>query len=300
MEYSGLLNGYWEEGYHYYIEIRDDELTLRNYMRKVDLRTRISYDADRLEAGERTVISLENNIISRDVNGSPFDTVKELAYENGVLKFLEYYTINGETLYTLEKTDHGPFDRIVIRDEEYRGFLQGEWNEWRTDGKGSILTVTGDRLSWLGSKDLQFHVISYRDSPNDVLIVPEDLTESSFPGFGFITVRPDMLTTYMMVYDMNMPMTVFARADMMNKIEIPAAAKTEPRNTMTAPPDAGMVNNWLKFPGMTGMNGMLTPAAPGQKAKKPSFCPDCGYRIEKENAKFCPNCGNKLAESGTK
>ena len=29
MEYSDKLNGFWEEGYHFYFEIRDDKLTVR-------------------------------------------------------------------------------------------------------------------------------------------------------------------------------------------------------------------------------------------------------------------------------
>ena len=42
MNYSDKLNGFWEEGYHVYAEIRDDKITLRNYMRKIDLETTIS------------------------------------------------------------------------------------------------------------------------------------------------------------------------------------------------------------------------------------------------------------------
>ena len=29
MPYSEKLNGYWEEGYHYYMEFRDEKLTMR-------------------------------------------------------------------------------------------------------------------------------------------------------------------------------------------------------------------------------------------------------------------------------
>ena len=33
MKYSDKLNGFWEEGYHYYIEIRDGRMTVRGYRR---------------------------------------------------------------------------------------------------------------------------------------------------------------------------------------------------------------------------------------------------------------------------
>ena len=31
--FSEKLNGYWEEGYHYYLEFRDGKLTVRRYDR---------------------------------------------------------------------------------------------------------------------------------------------------------------------------------------------------------------------------------------------------------------------------
>ena len=30
MKYSDKLNGFWEEGYHYYLEFQDDKLTVRD------------------------------------------------------------------------------------------------------------------------------------------------------------------------------------------------------------------------------------------------------------------------------
>ena len=45
-----------------------------------------------------------------------------------------------------------------------------------------------------------------------------------------------MLTGYEMVCDMDMPLSVFARRDMLDKIEIPPAAMREPRNTMICEP----------------------------------------------------------------
>ena len=145
------LNGFWEEGYHYYIEIRDGRMTVRGYRRDVVLETEISYDADAVERGERTVITPKESVLSRDFEGKPFTMIKELAWESGELKFLYYYTIMGETLYTLKKTDRGPFDHIIIRDEEFLPKLQGEWVEWSRSGKSSnTLVIKGDRLSTFG------------------------------------------------------------------------------------------------------------------------------------------------------
>ncbi len=90
MKYSEKLNGYWEEGYHYYLEFRDDKLTVRNYSRKICLETSVSYVADSLEEGKRTVIKLENNILSKDYEGNMMSEIKELAYEDGRLGFLYY------------------------------------------------------------------------------------------------------------------------------------------------------------------------------------------------------------------
>ena len=233
MKYSDKLDGFWEEGYHYYLEFRGQCLTVRDYRRAVALETTVKYDAAAIERGESAVISLADGVLSRTYDGEPFTMIRELRYEGGELKMLYYYTIMGETLYTLHKVDHGPFDHIIIRDAEYLERLQGRWIEWRANGdKSSALTINGDRLMWIGSEKLPFHVVSRKASPNDVHIVPADLTESSFPGFAEIDVLPDMLTTYMHVCDVSMPMTVFAREDVIDSIDVPPEAKRPMRNLM--------------------------------------------------------------------
>ena len=148
MVYSDKLNGFWEEGYHYYIEIRDDLFTVRDYRRAITLETTISYDAEALERGERTLIEVANPVLSRDGSGEPFTMIRELAYEDGELKFLYYYTIMGETLYTIKKVDHGPFDHIIIRDDEFLEGLQGEWIEWRANGdRSNKVHIKGNKIS---------------------------------------------------------------------------------------------------------------------------------------------------------
>lgn len=308
MKYSDKLNGYWEEGYHYYLEFRDGRLTVRGYRRNVTLETTISYDADAIERGERTVISLADNVLSRDGYGEPFTMIRELAWEDGELKFLYYYTIMGETLYTLKKVDHGPFDHVIIRDGEFLDRLQGDWYEWSESGKGSVMRINGDRLRWHGGEEHAFHVVSYKTSPNAVRIVPADLTEDSFPGFCKFDVLPDMLTTYMIVCDMSMPMTVFARRDMLDKIEVPEAAKVPARNTMMPPePPMGASPIPTGFMGMGMMAQMPTsvdatkvdvaPFVPVEPDENDEYvCPECGERYGTVPPKFCPNCGTKLRD----
>ena len=253
MKFSEKLNGFWEEGYHYYLEFRNDKLTVRNYMRAIALKTDVSYDAEALERGERTVITLADNVLSRDYEGNPFTMIRELAYENGELKFLYYYTIMGETLYTLKKVDHGPFAHIIIRDDEFMDRLQGEWVEWSKTGTHTgVMTIKGNTVKAFSfSEPEPFHVVSYTYAPDKVVMVPENLIDGNFRGYTEIEVLPDMLTTRMMVFDASVPLTVFARRDMLDKIKVPDAAFAPMRNTMTRMPDDGP----MMFFGMPGDDG---------------------------------------------
>jgi hypothetical protein len=309
MKYSDKLNGYWEEGYHYYVEIRDEKMTVRDYRRAVTLETTIEYDADQLERGERTVISPADNVLSRDGYGEPFTMIRELAWEDGELKFLYYYTIMGETLYTLKKVDRDPFDHIIIRDDEYLPQLQGEWLEWPRDRKyQGKLIINGNRLTMMGVEGRPIHVVSYKYDKDSVYIVPADLIHSDFGSYTQISVCPDMLTTHMMIFDASTPLSVFAREDMLDKIEVPGSAKGTIVNTMThvsAPPMPGG-----PYPGLTGFMGMMRPGMmPGANAPQPrpepdkptepkkegpNFCPCCGYEVGPNHRKFCPECGSLL------
>ncbi len=304
MDYSDKLNGYWEEGYHYYMEFRNEKLIVRDYRRRIELETNVSYDADRLESGERTIITLENNILSRTGDGEMMSEIKELAYENDELKMLYNYIVMGETLYTLTKKDGGPFSHIIIRDEEFIDKLQGVWEEWSINGKGKFpLVITGNSVYCFGSKK-KFHVVSYTYDNDNVYIVPEDLTLNDFGGFTRICVYPDMLTTTMMVYDMSMPLSVFARENMLDKIEVPQAAKQVPVNVMmnrnTHNPDMASI-------GMMGMDQFIQninkkEEVDGNIKNKPvnnagdhiKFCPSCGYKLPEERLKFCAECGERL------
>ena len=285
MKYSDKLNGYWEEGYHYYLEFRNERLTVRGYDRGIRLETTVTYDADSIEQGKRTAIALEDNILSRDYQGHMMTEIKELAYENGELKMLYYYTIMGETLYTLTKKENGPFDHIIIRDDEFLQSLQGSWEQWTPDGKpGSPMIIKENNISWFGCES-KFHVVSYKYDTESVYIVPEDLTRGDFGGFTNVRVYPDKLTAWMIVCDMDMPLSVFARKDMLDRIEIPSAARLPARCSMRCPPTPFS-------PAETGFIGMTVKETP--KSANLRFCPECGSAVEKDTNKFCSMCGYKL------
>lgn len=283
MKYSDKLNGYWEEGYHYYLEFRDEKLTVRNYRREISLETTVTYDADSLDEDKRTVISLSDNILSRTCTGEMMTEIKELAYENGELKFLHYYTIMGETLYTLKKTDKGPFDHIIIRDDEFIDKLQGRWENWSPSGKTDTpMIISGNSVEWFGGGG-KFHVVSYSYDKNSVYLAPENLIDDNFSGFNKIQVFPDMLTTHLMIFDMSTPLSVFARADMLDKIEIPPAAREPARSTMIYEPH-------LFRPGLMSTEAMMDI----QNQSSALFCQYCGHELPEKNVSFCPECGMKI------
>lgn len=295
MIFSEKLNGYWEEGYHYYIEIRDDRMTVRDYRRRIMLETAIAYNAGQLDSGERTVISLSDNTLSTDGDGEPMTMIRELAYENGELKLLYFYTIMGETQYTLHKVDHGPFDHIIIRDDEYLESLQGVWEQWSPNGKGTPLIIKGNRISTLFIRDSAFRVVSYTHSPDKVYLVPEDFTEEHFSGMTRVEVKPDMLLATPIIMDMSMPVFVYARADMLDKITVPAGALAVPRNTMM--PD--MAPPMPMRPVMMKGTPIPTPQKPARTPQNDSSgdghtCPECGMHYDDPVPKFCCECGAVL------
>ena len=315
MPYSEKLNGYWEEGYHYYMEFRDEKLTMREYRRKIVLETTVSYDAEALDRGEETEIIPADPVLSRWPSGEMAMEIRSLRYVGGELKMLRYYTIMGEKEYTLKKVDGGPFRHIRIRDEEVLPGLQGTWLEWRDwqNGKRSALTIQGNTLSWGPYGGGKIHAVSYDYAPEKVWLVPEDLTESGFGGFNDVEVRGNMLVTGLIVMDMSMPSSVFAREEDLDTIEVPESAKTVPRSTMgpaammtSAPPAFGPVGGFMgmgtPFGGMNQMNPLMTGTQKdmGGKAaeKKPRYCAGCGRPNYEAEAKFCPDCGHRLEERG--
>ena len=293
MRYSDKLNGYWEKERRYYFEFRDGRGIFREYRRKIMLDTEISYDAERLESGARTEISLADATWDRDAFGGAMTRVKELAYENGRLIFATGYVSEADSRneYVLEKVNHGPFDHIRIRDDEYLPRLAGVWKAWGRSGEmGDELFIDEKerKIICLGRGLGAFHVVSYALAPERVYIVPEDLTEESFSSYTRFEVKPDMLTTTEKVFDMSMPLTVFAREDMLDKIEIPDAAKQPARSVMMCSPGPPMGGGM----GM-GMMGPLGMQMMRKLSKPYNFCANCGKKLENP-LNFCPECGAKI------
>lgn len=233
------LDGYWEEGYHYYLYIKGKSAELRDYAKRVIFKTSIKYDKKALEKGEKTELVLGDTVLSRAANGEPMTWIKKLYYEGGEIVMEYYYTIMGDTTYKLHKVDHGPFDNIVIRDGEILPKIQGEWIEWRKDGnykdnygiriKNGTLRYGTDTYSMFKA---EIHAISYKTSPNWILITPKDLTVTEFPGMSQINYEGNMLTSYMIICDVSTPMSVFMRRNDLGKIPVPPDALREARNTM--------------------------------------------------------------------
>ena len=301
MAYSEKLNGYWEEGYHYYMEFRDEKLTMREYRRKIILETTVSYDGEALDRGEETEIIPADPVFDRWPDGEPAMEIRSLRYAGGELKMLEYYTIMGEKEYTLKKVEGGPFRHIRIRDEEVLPKLQGLWREWRPSGGGSALTIQGNTLSWEGGGG-KIHAISRDYAPEKILLVPEDLTESDFGAFCEVEVRGHMLMTRRIVMDMSVPSSVFAREEELDSIEVPESAKTAPRSTMgpaaimSSPMFSKPAENFLGMGSAFGGMGQALTQTQKAEEKKPRYCAGCGKPIYTAEAKFCPDCGHKLED----
>lgn len=233
MKCSDKLNGFWEEGYHYYFEIDKDKLTVRDYRRAITLVTKISYDADALERGEATPIKLDDDVLSRDGYGNPFTMIRTLTYENGELKMLYYYTIMGETLYTLKKVDHGPFDHIKIRDDEFIDRLQGKWYKWSKSRKPDFcIEIKKNKIFLYDEEGEPFHVVNYDGSPNRILIIPANLIDDNFRGYMQFEVYPNMLTSRELITDCTVPLSVFVRKEDLDTVEVPYEATIKMVNTM--------------------------------------------------------------------
>ena len=232
------LDGYWEEGYHYYLEIKGKKAVLRGYDKKIVFTTSIKYDAEKVEAGETAEITLGETVLSRTYKGEPMTWIREMRYENGVIVMEYTYTIMGDTTYTLKRTEHDPFYNMIVRDREILPKIQGLWLQWYKNGKneaGYGLRIRGRTLRY-GTKDhdffkVKFHAVSYRNG-SDVFLCPESLTSTEFPGMTQIDVKENMLTSYDIVCDASVPLNVFLRKEDMGKVAVPPAAYAEIRSTM--------------------------------------------------------------------
>ena len=236
-----ILDGYWEEGYHYYLEINGSRAVLRDYAKRVIFKTSLRYDKAAAASGKPTALYLGETVLSRTAAGEPMTWIKELRFEDGRIVMEYAYPIIGDKTYTLERVDHAPFDDIVIRDKEILPRVQGLWLAWSPDGidedehglriKGNVLRY-GSR-QYDGFK-VKIHAISRKNNPEQVLLTPKDLTTTTFPGLTQLTVEDDKLTGYPIVLDVSSPLLVFVRRENYDTVSIPPEALKEPRNLMKA------------------------------------------------------------------
>ena len=232
------LNGYWEEGYHYYVEIRGDRINVLDYHRRPTLATTFKCDVRALKHDRPAELTLADNVLSRAANGEPMTMIRRLTFEDGELKMLYYYTIMGETEYVLHKVDHGPFDHLEILDDKYLPALRGEWREWSKSGRSDgVLIFDGDLMSYCFSGALpvikeRIHVIRVKGSPGPALITPADLSKRDFGVMQELSIEGNMLTTRIHVCDASVPLTVFAREKDLATLAVPPEALEPVRNTM--------------------------------------------------------------------
>ena len=241
MRYSDKLNGYWEEGYHYYFEIHDKSFILRDASKRVVFETSVKYDAKKLEKGEKTELITGETALAKTYKGEPMWYITGLYYENGEIHMDTHYTIMGDNSYVLHKVDHDPFYNLLILDEKYLKQLQGEWVQWRADGsKKNTIEIVKNEIRFLYDGSVldkaKFHVLAYRSNPDNAFISSEDLTVHGIGMYNELKIEPGMLTGYETVCDMDMPLSVFARRDTVDKIDVPPAARRAPRNTMICEP----------------------------------------------------------------
>ena len=289
------LNGFYEEGYHYYMEISDGVLTVRDYARRIMLTTDISWDEEALEREGKTEIRLSDNVLSKDVQGEPMTMIKKLVYDRDCLEMDYYYTIMGESHYTLKRVEQGPFDHIQILDDEWLPKLQGQWVNGIEPSE--ILEIKDDELKIMIDNSIlvsaKIHITAQKSYPKLIQICDSDLTKFDFGLYQFITVEPDMLTTRMIVMDARVPLEVFIRPENVGKIELPASVHDPIVSTMTF---RGDIAPLIPGPGTFGpQDPSVSDKAPLPQKESESeasgwTCPVCG--AHGNTGKFCPECGS--------
>lgn len=232
------LDGFYEEGYYYYMEIRGKKMTVRDYARRIMLVTAISYDAKAAAEGRPVPIEMKDNVLSRDGSGDPFTWIKALSYEDGKLEMDYYYTIMGDSHYTLNRVDHGPFDHLLIRDREILPKIEGLWVD--ALHPESTIRIRKNELAfgYKGSylEKVKIHAVSQKTRPTHVELVEESLTASDLGGYQNIEVLDNILTTRIIVCDATVPLIAYVREKDLGKLELPAEVYEPMRNLMVENP----------------------------------------------------------------
>ena len=239
---GGPLDGYWEEGYHYYFEIRGDRITVRDASKRVCLERNVSYDPDAVRRGEGTGILVPDAVISRAYDGSPMVYMTSLRFEDGEIRMGRYFTVTREAQrYSLHRAEHDPFWNILILDEDELPLISGDWvDALRPD---SVLRVEGDEASFFYAGmptygPVRVHVTAHRGQQPPVKKLTEaDLTSSGIGEYSDLEIRDGMLCGYRSVTDVSVPLTCFVRPEDVGKKELPEQAYAPVEDTMTAQGD---------------------------------------------------------------
>ena len=203
-EIAGLL-GYWRCGYSYYMEIGEDELIIRDSMKRPIMET--GYDV--VKDKEKLYLQPEEDFFTYPYLEEPYATVTEFYCEDGTiyLHYFHHYMPDETKEAIFEATEEGPFDNILIRDDEFLEELQGRWVE---DPSGfSVLTINGNHMTigyesdgeYTVLDEMDIHVISYTYSLERVYLIQDDLIETEFYGFTQFEYLNGRLCTNEMVMD---------------------------------------------------------------------------------------------------
>ena len=306
-----ILDGFYEEGYHYYVEIKGSELIVRDYARRIMLTTVFTWDDVTLQKEGKVILQLADNVLSRDAENEPFTWIKALVYDHDRLEMDYYYVIMGDTHYTLNRVDHGPFDHLNILDDEWLPKLQGKWVNGLD--REDVMTIRDNQLkiclNGYMMLDADIHVVSEKTYPDSIRLTPADLTRSDFGSYTAFTVEDDMLTGYMIIMDASSPLLAYIREEDFGKIDLPSAVHDPVRNTMMHQPDIRpMFPDLSTLPGAPGMGPFFPPDGPDdifptngadgrrEAAEAPEApegtwtCPLCN--TTGLTGKFCSECGS--------
>lgn len=197
--------GYWESGCDYYLQIEDDRLILRDYARRIVLDT--FFTAQAVSDGSMELIPGESGL-SYEEKPDNYAEITQMCLENGEIRLnVRFIASERDEEYMLRQVENGPFDHIIILDDEVLPEFEGVWHEpdqeWTMEISGAHLCVYPDDYPdnrWI---DADIHAIRYSRDETDgtVYLVPEDLTADDFGGFTFFDYCGETLNTIMIVYD---------------------------------------------------------------------------------------------------
>ena len=199
--------GYWNSDSQYYMELTEDELILRDSFKNINLQT--GYSVENI-AG-MLIFDLEDTDLTYSPDTpDPYGYISEMFYDEGrIYMYYVHKYYPDETRETVfEATDKGPFDNIIIRDDEYLDELQGKWME--SPNSSYVILIEGNHMSigyeYADGKmdiedEMDFHVISYDYYPEKVYLIHDDLIDTYFYAFTQFEYSDGKLYSNEMVLD---------------------------------------------------------------------------------------------------